>query len=290
MIKMIASDMDGTLLDSEMHISQENLEAIRYAESKGVEFVIATGRNRTEAIAPLEEAGIECSMITLNGAEVFDKHGNSIFTAPIVPETTHKVLDILKENGIYFEISTTKGVYSDSKEQRIDKFASHLAEVMPHLTYKMAIAMTVARLEFLPINFVPDLRDLVDRDDMSVLKIIAFHQDGPSILGPTALKLEEMEDLVVSSSGLNNLEINNRAAQKGIAVTEVALDRQIDMSEVMTIGDNLNDLSMIRVGGVSFAMGNAVDEIKETAKYVTTTNLEAGVGRAIRRAIDEDLK
>lgn len=289
MIKLIASDMDGTLLDSEMRISKENIEAIRYAHSHGVEFMVATGRNRSEALSPLEEAGLKCAMITLNGAQVFDRQGNSIFTAPIDLATTQQVLDILTEHGTYFEVSTTKGVYSESKEQRIENFASHLAEAMPHLTYKMAIAMTVARLEFLPIHFVDSIRELILQDDITVLKIIAFHQEGATYLGPAAKKIDAFENLVVSSSGQNNLEINHRSAQKGIAVSQVALDREIDLAEVMTIGDNLNDVSMIQAGGVSFAMGNALQEVKEYAKYVTDTNVEAGVGKAIRRAIDENL-
>lgn len=289
MIKLIASDMDGTLLDADMRISQENIEAIQYAASKGIEFMVATGRNRAEALSPLEEAGIQCAMITLNGAQVFDKEGHSIFTVPIELETVQSVLDVLDEHGAYYEVSTTKGVYSESKEQRIENLASYLAEAMPHLTYKMAIAMTVARLEFLPVHFVPSIRELITQKEVTVLKVLAFHQEGAVSLGPAAKKIDQLKDLVISSSGQNNLEINHRSAQKGIAIGQVALSRGIDLSEVMTIGDNLNDVSMIQAAGVSFAMGNALPEVKEYAKYTTDTHVESGVGKAIRRAIDEEL-
>ena len=86
MIKLIASDMDGTLLNANMQISEENIQAIKYAQSQGVEFMVATGRNRKEALPPLQEAGIDCAMITLNGAQVFDKSGTSLFTVPISKE------------------------------------------------------------------------------------------------------------------------------------------------------------------------------------------------------------
>ncbi len=86
MIKLIASDMDGTLLNANMQISEENIQAIKYAQSHGVEFMVATGRNRKEALPPLQEAGIDCAMITLNGAQVFDKSGTSLFTVPISKE------------------------------------------------------------------------------------------------------------------------------------------------------------------------------------------------------------
>jgi Cof subfamily protein (haloacid dehalogenase superfamily) len=289
MIKLIASDMDGTLLDAEMRISQENIEAIQYAQSHGIEFMVATGRNRSEALPALEEAGIDCAMITLNGAQVFDQEGNVVCSAPIDLETTQTILDILDEHQIYYEVSTNKGTYSESKEQRIENFAAHIAETMPHLTHKMAIAMTVARLEFLPIHFVDSIHELIVQDEITILKIICFHKEGAVYLGPAAKKINAYDELFVTSSGENNIEINHRAAQKGIAVSHVALNRNIDMKEVMTIGDNLNDVSMIQAAGVSFAMGNALSELKEYAKYVTEPNVQSGVGKAIRRAIDEEL-
>ncbi|WP_122646457.1 Cof-type HAD-IIB family hydrolase [Enterococcus mediterraneensis] len=289
MIKLIASDMDGTLLDSQMQISEENASAIRYAISKGVEFMVATGRNRQEALPSLEAAGIECAMINLNGAQVFDKDGNSLFTVPIETAKAKTILHLLKEHQIYYEVATNKGLYSENQAQRIENFATHLAELMPHLTNKMAIAMTSARLEFLPVNYVEDIPELLDKDSLEVLKIICIDPKGPEVLGPVAAAIDGFGEVVVTSSGENNIEINHRDAQKGIAVAHVAKERGIDLAEVMTIGDNLNDVSMIQMAGVSFAMGNAALELKDYARYLTDTNLESGVGTAIRRAIDENL-
>ena len=150
---------------------------------------------------------------------------------------------------------------------------------MPHLTYKVAIAM--AHLSLLHITYVDRLDDILKDDSIEVLKIIGFSMDGPKVLGPAGMEVEELDDLVVTSSALNNIEINHRLAQKGIAVARVAKERGIPAEQVMTIGDNLNDVSMIQWAGVSFAMGNAELELKEYAKYETATNLENGVGEAI---------
>lgn len=289
MIKLIASDMDGTLLNASMQISEENIQAIKYAQSKGIEFMVATGRNRKEALPPLEEAGLECAMINLNGAQVFDESGNSLFTVPIDREKTRSIIDLLKEQNIYFEISTSNGIYSESQIRRIENFAIHTAEAMPHLTHKMAIAMTAARLEFLPINYVTDFSELFLLEELEFLKIICFHPDGASVLGPITQVIDGYGDLVVTSSGQNNIEINHRNAQKGIAVAQVAKERGFDLAEVLTIGDNLNDLSMLQAAGVSFAMGNGEIEVKEAAKYLTSTNIDSGVGKAIMRAIEENL-
>lgn len=289
MIKLIASDMDGTLLDSKMGISKDNASAIREAERLGIEFMVATGRAYTEARPALEEAGIDCAMITLNGAKVFDKYGNSLFTAGIEKATVHAILDLLDERGIYFEISTNDGVYSEKQEQRIENFASHIATTMPHLTYKVAIAMASAHLALLDITYVKNIRAVIDQPTFEVLKIIAFSMDGPKALGPASIEINKLPDLVVTSSAQNNIEINHKNAQKGIAVAHVAKDRGIVAADVMTIGDNFNDVSMLDWAGVSFAMGNAELEVKDHAKYITSTNLENGVGEAILRAIREDL-
>lgn len=289
MIKLIASDMDGTLLDSELNITQENIDAIRYAQKHGVEFMVATGRNRAEALPPLEKAGIKCAMITLNGAHVFDKEGNSLFTTPLDKKEVFQMFDILDEHGIYYELSTQIGTFTNSKEARIEHFSTHVIEAFPHLTQKAAIAMTVAHLEFFPVELALDLRSLVSQEETEILKVICFDKRGPQFLGPAAKEIAKFEDCVVTSSGANNIEINHKHAQKGIAVTHVANERNIDLANVMTIGDNFNDLSMIQVAGVSFAMGNAVVDLHEEAKYVTTENINSGVGKAIVRAIDEKL-
>lgn len=288
MIKLIASDMDGTLLDSSMQISPENAAAIKHATEQGVEFIVATGRNRTEALPALEQVGIECAMVTLNGAQVFDKTGQSLFTVPIDARTVTSILDLLDERDIYYEVATDQGLFSQSQEQRIELFATHLGEVMPHLTHKMAIAMVASQLEILPIHYVKNVRQRL-AEGLEVLKIICFHKEEARVLGPVAKELEGFGELSITSSGANNIEINHRDAQKGIAVAHLAHERNIPLEQIMTIGDNLNDISMIQMAGISFAMGNAALEVKEYAKYVTDTNIEDGVGKAILRALRENL-
>lgn len=288
MIKLIASDMDGTLLDSSMQISPKNAAAIKHATEQGVEFIVATGRNRTEALPALEQVGIECAMVTLNGAQVFDKTGQSLFTVPIDAQTVTSILDLLDERDIYYEVATDQGLFSQSQEQRIELFATHLGEVMPHLTHKMAIAMVASQLEILPIHYVKNVRQRL-AEGLEVLKIICFHKEEARVLGPVAKELEGFGELSITSSGANNIEINHRDAQKGIAVAHLAHERNIPLEQIMTIGDNLNDISMIQMAGISFAMGNAALEVKEYAKYVTDTNIEDGVGKAILRALRENL-
>lgn len=289
MIKLIASDMDGTLLSSHLDISELNKQAIKTAAENGVEFMVATGRGYSEARPVLNEAGIHCGMITGNGAQIFDEFDNVLHTVSIDKEIVKQSMDILEEDNLYYELMTTEGVYSNNEAQRIEKFAILLSENIPHLTFKMAIAMASTQLKMLPVKYTEDYHILVDDPSVEILKVIAFNEEGAKAFEASLEKLHQLKDIHVTSSGANNLEINHVNATKGHAVKFIAEKRGISLDEVFTIGDNFNDLPMLEVAGVSFAMGNAEDKVKEVAKYQTDTNVNDGVGKAILRAIEENL-
>lgn len=289
MIKLIASDMDGTLLSSHLDISELNKQAIKTAAENGIEFMVATGRGYSEARPVLNEAGIHCGMITGNGAQIFDEFDNVLHTVSLEKETVKEAMKILEEEDLYYELMTTEGVYSNNEAQRIEKFAILLSENIPHLTFKMAIAMASTQLKMLPVNYTEHYDTLVDDPEVDILKVIAFNEEGAKRFEPALEKLHKLMNVHVTSSGVNNLEINHVDATKGNAVKYIAEKRGISMDEVFTIGDNFNDLPMLEVAGVSFAMGNAEDKVKEVAKYQTDTNIEDGVGKAILRAIEENL-
>lgn len=289
MIKLIASDMDGTLLSSHLSISDFNKEVIEKARSMGIEFVVATGRSYTEARPVLKESGIDCEMITGNGAQVFDEHEQISYTVSLEKQTVVDIIKILSEHNLYFELMTTEGVYSNSREQRIENIATMLAENIPGVTYKIAIAMAASHLDSLPVEYVDDYMTLVNNEQLEILKIITFSQHGPKKLDPISDLITNLGSVCVTSSFPNNLEINHENATKGHAVAKLAKEKGISMDEVLTIGDNFNDVSMLRIAGVSFAMGNAEPGVKKVAKYETDSNADDGVGKAILRAIDENL-
>ncbi|MFW7374086.1 Cof-type HAD-IIB family hydrolase [Vagococcus fluvialis] len=289
MIKMIASDMDGTLLSSHLAISETNKEAVLEAQAQGIEFMVATGRAYSEAKPALDDAGIKCCMITGNGAQIFDENGEAIVTFSIDKKTTKEIMTTLREKNLYFELMTTNGVYAESQPQRVENFATLLANQVPHLTFKMAIAMASTHLNMLPVHYINNYDDLLVDDSVEILKVIAFSDEGPTLLRPIADELEANGPLYVTASFPNNIEINHKDAQKGNAVKLMAEKRGIELEDVMTIGDNFNDVSMLKVAGVSFAMGNAEEDVKKIAKYEADTNMNHGVGKAILRAISENL-
>ena len=268
MIKLIASDMDGTLLNDKMEVSDENAQAIREAQAAGIEFMVATGRGVTEAKPLLAAQNLKPAFITLNGAMVFDEAGKT-----------------LQKDNIYFEVVTNKGVFSDSRVERIQNVADLLVDLNPDTTYKLAVALAAARLELMNINYVDNYQELLDDPTIQIMKFIAFTGERHDILKAPAKTFEATGKLSVTSSSANNIEVNNIKAQKGYAVEAYAKQRGITMDEVMTIGDNLNDASMIKMAKYGVAMGNAIPEITALAWDTTKTNSENGVAAAIRKAI-----
>ena len=105
------------------------------------------------------------------------------------------------------------------------------------------------------------------------------------VLGPIKDELSKDKNLVITSSGSRNIEINHVNAQKGVALAAFADSLNVPIDNVMAIGDNNNDASMIKAAGISYAVGNATDEIKMLAKHLTVNNTEDGVGKAIEEVL-----
>lgn len=290
MVKLIVSDMDGTLLNEKMQISKSNADAIREAESQGIPFVIATGRGYSEAKPLLEDAGLNCPIIALNGAQMYDVDGILKKSAGLTKDTAYKIIQQIRKHDIYCEITTGKGVFSNNRVKRIESVASLLVETNPDTTYKMAVVLAAARLEIMNIDYIDDYDVLIEDDTIDILKIIAFSESGAETLEPLTADLHETGELAITSSFENNIEINNIEAQKGIAVSELAKIRGIDLKDVMTFGDNINDLSMLKITGYSFAMENGVAEAKEAAKYLTSANSDNGVAEGILLALNDLLE
>lgn len=288
MIKLIASDMDGTLLNDKMQVSDENAAAIRQAGENGIEFMVATGRGLTEAKPLLADQLLHPAFITLNGAMVYDEAGNLVVSIPLADDMTAYSMRTLDERNIYYELVTDHGIFSNSRVRRIQNVADLLVNLNPDTNYKLAVALASARLEIMNINYVPNYTDVLADPEVHVMKIIAFNTASPEDLKEPKELLMATGKLMVTSSSVNNIEINNIDAQKGIALAKYAQQKGFGMDSVMSIGDNYNDESMIRDAKYSVAMGNAIDPIKDLAWFITATNTNHGVALAIMQALAEN--
>lgn len=283
MLKMIASDMDGTLLNNQLVIPEDNIKAIKLAQEKGVHFLVATGRSHTEARPVLEAAGINCPMITANGAQGFDTEGNNLFTIGFSEQVSRDLILKLEENDLYFEIATTEGFFSTNRSQREANSKRFLQAHQPELTPEAIDALAAQQLEHFPVQFINSFQELFHKEGVAILKFIIFGHDDLTLLEKIAEELATIGDLAITSSFKGNIEITHSDAQKGLALTKYAASLGISLEQTMALGDNFNDLSMLTRVGYSVAMGNAEPEIKAIATYETDSNDNSGVAQAIQR-------
>lgn len=280
MIKLIATDMDGTLLNRKSRISDQNVQAIKQAQQQGIEVVVATGRSYVEAIVPLREAGLECPLITANGAETWDNSGTLQAFNPINIEDATWAMDLLRKHSIYFELYLQSGAYSDNKKQAMDVIVNLMETNGAVAMLEEMKKHAQERISDGSIQFVESYDELLNRQSDSVLKLLAFSTN-LKVLDQVEEELGQHDKLAISASARGNLEINSIYAQKGLALQVYAERLGISLDSVMALGDNLNDLSMMKLVGYPVAMGNAAYEVKELCKYETLTNDEHGVAEAI---------
>lgn len=290
MIKLVACDLDGTLFSSKMAVSQENAAAIQAAQQQGIEFLVATGRSPRESKGLLKDAHLRTGFINLNGALVFNRQ-NKLMVKHALPKTkAQAIVKILKDNNFYFEIITAEHVYSESISRRITNVAHLMVDLNPGMTFKEAINIAASNRSIVHITQVDSFKKLLADPKIEIMKIIAFDARGPVAFANVIKQINDLGNLVVTSSSATNIEINSWAAQKGIALLDYAKLRGIKQKEIAAIGDNLNDKSMIEKAGVGVAMANAVPAIKELAQIITKSNNENGVAFILKKFIQDNQK
>ncbi|WP_047151112.1 Cof-type HAD-IIB family hydrolase [Aneurinibacillus tyrosinisolvens] len=285
MVRLIALDMDGTLLNSKGEISEANAASIREAQNNGCIVAIATGRPYYNAKAMLEQAGLSCPIIGVNGASIFLETGEELHSVPLEQALVEQILTRCKQLDIYCEIYTDKFVYTDDLRGKaaveIDILQSGNKEVNTKEIWT-AIENHARQTGFVPVS---NMREMALGKGVKVHKILAFSLIKDK-LEKAAAQLERF-GLSITSSGDNNIEINHKEASKGKALEVLAAYYNIPLRLTMAAGDNLNDLSMLAAAGFGVAMGNAKDEVKNACTYRTKTNDEDGVAYAIRAFIEK---
>jgi len=288
MIKLIASDMDGTLLNHNHKIPKENVKLINFAKNQGIEFVVATGRAYYEALPALNEDNINCDVISFNGGIVYDKNGNIISITPMESKDLYYTIEILKSFYISYQLYTKNTIYTRSIETDINAYIDLIRSngYEPDVEHLRAEAQQKLDLGY--ITEVENIELYLNEKENPPIKIIAISNDISKLENATKL-LSENTNISVTSSGANNIEIMHKNATKGEALKEIAKIYGINLENTVAIGDNLNDQAMLDIVGYSVAMKNGNKILKEQAKYVTEkTNSEGGVADTIFKLIEQN--
>ena len=271
--KLICIDMDGTLLSNKHEIPEFNKEMIKKATQKGVKIAITTGRLFASARKYSEIIGVKTAIIAANGAYIREPNSEEvIYESVLSKEQFDKIVNVIKKYDFTVYMNTADTVIS---EDVIDE--TH--------AYKL---VNNELDDAWKIKFVEGKKfeDVYEEYKNDILKAIFIYdgEDKRELMKAKA-ELAQFEDLEVVSSWANNFEVMAGGTSKGHSVARLAEMMGIKREEVICIGDSENDLSMIEYAGLSVAMGNAIDIVKEKADYITDTNTNAGVGKMIEKFI-----
>ena len=280
MVKLIAIDLDGTLLDKGKYISDKNIEAIRFAQKRGIEVVIATGRANFDAQNILKESDINPWIIGTNGATIHDPRGELFYSVPLNQQTASHMLNILEDEFLYYEAFIDHQICAPNygKEllfQEIDQLMSKTSHMDKSLL-KLEIEIQFGQSGF---TIIDSYRNLLEQDkDIYNILAISFDEEK---LQKGWTKFVDVPNVTIVQSGKNNFHLQHEQASKGNALEILAKQFNVDLVDTAAVGDNYNDLPMLQIAGRSAAMGNADQEIKDVCDVVTLSNDKDGVAHFI---------
>lgn len=264
--KLIALDLDDTLLTSQKTISDYNKQAIKRALNKGIKVVLCSGRTHNAVIKfakQLDITGSEQYMITNGGAIIENMDGKIIYQEMMSNAFYHEFVDFVKSRKLHYNVVDNHGNTYTSSEEWLDKYTIMQA-------FENASGLYLKEPSDLP-------------DDFEIVK---------AIINGSGTELDTISDMVhdhfdhdyfVVRTGVGFLEIFPQHVNKGTAIQKLTQKLGIDLSEVMAMGDRDNDLPMLKIVGKGIAMENAVPELKKMADFVTADNNHSGVGLAIEK-------
>ena len=259
--KIVASDLDGTLLGDDQRISKENLRAIKEMRSYGVEFVPTTGRTLSEIPKELIESQDVRYIITSDGGAVWDKAlGKMVLTYYIPKETVEFIFNTVKPYNTYWLVHE-----SGDNHYHVEKHnAAFLDQCRVGQSFRNIVNACAVAIE--------DFDGFLKRSNAIEMICIFFESD--EALAECKRIFMESGNLCVAQSDKNNIEIYCSAAGKGNTLAALAAALGVDRSEVIAVGDSDNDVTLIKTAGLSLAMGNATDELKAIADRVICKNSE----------------
>lgn len=289
MYKLIAIDLDGTLLNSYGEVTKENKNAILNAKQKGIEVVLASGRAIMSVKSLADELGCNNYIICGNGALTYDMKKEEIIYNKFLEK--NKVLEIIKvceENSIYYNLYTTETILAKSLNYNL-------------LFYNQENA-TKPESKKTKITIVDNIYEYVKQNDKEKYLKITICDSDKIIFGSIIRKLRMIKNIDVLDVahmsrkiikdgtdeilvGYYYTEISNVNVDKWEALKHLAQKLSIKEEEIIAIGDNINDKKMVEGAGVGVIMGNSAPYIKEIADMVVADNNNSGVAQAINNLI-----
>lgn len=271
MYKLVAIDLDGTLLDTDKEISEVNKRAIALAIERGTKIVICSGRVYSGARLYAKQVGSKDPIIACNGAVISENlNGKVLYSNPLATEDCLRIIDIYHKHEVYYHVYAGDTMLTEKLDFTSLKYYKKNSNLPPE--------------DKVDIEVVENMADKIRSLENKVLKFVTVSND-LCLLKLIRNEIEQISSIDVMSSYYNNIEVMNKGVSKGAALKRLSEQLNISPEEMIAIGDNENDISMLRYAGLGIAMENGEDIAKEAAQYVTADNNHDGVARAIEMFI-----
>lgn len=282
--RMVAIDIDGTLLNSNHELTEKTIEVLREATKRGIFIVLTSGRMTKNVKSFCEKIGADKYLIAENGASIIDlQTGKTVYSKYLSKETVNKVLDVCEENSIYYMVYTQNELIV--KNIKYMSLFFYKQNFNPNARIKQVVAG----------------RDYINNVEGNFTKLMICDEDRSiyrSILKELK-KIEEIDITPVPHTSVKKLNIDGKekvikysyadisakGANKWTAIEYLAKQLGIHKSEIIAIGDNINDMHMIFNAGLGVAMDNGSPYAKKVANVVAPSNDKDGVAQIIEKYI-----
>ncbi|WP_047985500.1 Cof-type HAD-IIB family hydrolase [Ornithinibacillus californiensis] len=275
-MKLIALDLDGTTFNSKHEISRENLEAIQEAQEQGHKVMVLSGRALDEIKPDLEKYELRCPIGANNGASLYIRN-QVVHMIPMQADQINKIALELDKEFIPYRVTTNKGVFTPKD------YIQRLEKVLTAEDAKEKLEMYKAFSQRYGHQLINQIDDILNDQSISIQKYFVYTLD-PIQKTRFESFLNSIDDLYIASTPLF-MDIMHHQASKGNALKYMAEYFNIPHKDTVAIGDEVNDITMFNMAGLSIAMGNASEQVKKHSDVVTLTNDEHGVAYAINNYV-----
>ncbi|MBQ9720653.1 MAG: HAD family hydrolase [Oscillospiraceae bacterium] len=271
--RLIAFDLDGTFLDEQKRVPEENLQALRFAAERGAVIVPATGRIYRGVPEELKNLSCIRYYILSNGATVYDAAEDAVLYRGDIPlELALRAMDYLDTQPVLYDCyQDDVGWISEAMFQQTPEYMRNEPEI-------------VKLIRLLRIR-VPDLKETLREHNRPVQKVQFYYrpEDNDKRLWMLRHFSERFPELVATTSVSNNIELNSVYAGKGNGLLALCGALGVDPAEAVAFGDGSNDISLLQAAGRGVAMANASEEVKAAADAMCESNVDFGVAKEIAR-------
>lgn len=261
MIKLVATDIDGTVLGASGEYTSGVKNCITRLCEGGIKVVLATGRMHSGAKRQALKLGLNTPVVSYQGGMIMDVNGNILYESCVPESTAKNIIEWGRSNGVHLNLYADDVLYSEKDDYEIKRYSS-----TQQLDYVIRDFMTI------PLNRVHKLLAIDYKNPDKITKYVDEMQ-------------QKMPELYIIKSTRYFCEFSTKNATKYCAVKFLQKYWNLNDDEILTIGDHDNDIELLKAGGISIAMGNGTDTLKQYADYITDSVENDGFVKAIDKFV-----